>query len=117
MAQIDVKKVRDRVNRMNTAWAEGAPAAAFGNIRQTDFQTEIEAAATQDQAINDLKAQLTIEQDRRDDLYRALDNKSDLVANGVRGDVAFGPDSPLYGAMGFIRKSERASGLTRKKNE
>lgn len=27
---------------------------------------------------------------------------------------AFGDDSPLYGAMGFVRKSECASGLTRK---
>jgi len=33
---------------------------------------------------------------------------------GVAGDPAYGNDSPRYGAMGFVRKSERASGLTRK---
>ena len=27
----------------------------------------------------------------------------------------YGDDSPLYGAMGFVRKSEKKSGLTRKK--
>jgi hypothetical protein len=34
---------------------------------------------------------------------------------GVAGDPAYGNDSPLYGAMGFVRKSEKKSGLTRKK--
>ena len=38
-----------------------------------------------------------------------------LVVNGVVGDPAYGDDSPLYGAMGFVRKSERKSGLTKKK--
>ena len=33
----------------------------------------------------------------------------------VAGDPAYGNDSPLYGAMGFVRKSEKKSGLTRKK--
>jgi hypothetical protein len=32
----------------------------------------------------------------------------------VTGDPAFGPDSSLYEAMGYVRKSERKSGLTRK---
>ena len=38
----------------------------------------------------------------------------DLVVNSVRGTPVFGPDSPLYRAMGYIRKSERRSGLTLK---
>jgi hypothetical protein len=33
-----------------------------------------------------------------------------LVVNGVVSDLAFGPDSDLYEAMGYVRKS----GLTRK---
>jgi hypothetical protein len=33
----------------------------------------------------------------------------------VAGVPDYDDDSPLYGAMGFVRKSERASGLTRKK--
>ena len=54
--------------------------------------------------------------DMRDDKYVALNDKRSKVGQGVAGDPAYGNDSPLYGAMGFIRKSERASGLTRKKN-
>ncbi len=42
--------------------------------------------------------------------------KSTLVVNGIIGDPNFGPDSDLYEAMGYVRKSARKSGLTRKKN-
>jgi hypothetical protein len=38
------------------------------------------------------------------------------VVNGVKGDPAFGEDSDLYETMGYVRKSERKSGLTRKKS-
>jgi hypothetical protein len=100
---------------MNDGWKEGAAGVKFGNIAQSEFESEIDDAAAQDNKVADLEAQLVIEKDIRDDKYRALDAKSNLVANGVRGDANYGPDSPLYGAMGFIRKSERASGLTRKK--
>ena len=33
---------------------------------------------------------------------------------GVVGDPAFGDNSDLYDAMGYVRKSDRASGLTKK---
>jgi len=41
-------------------------------------------------------------------------DKRSKFGMGVAGDPNFGNDSPLYGAMGFVRKSNRASGLTRK---
>ena len=36
------------------------------------------------------------------------------VGNGVRGSKDYGDDSPLYVAMGFVRKLDCASDLTRK---
>ncbi len=51
----------------------------------------------------------------RDDKYVGLDEKRVKVGQGVAGNSDFGDDSPLYGAMGFVRKSERKSGLTKKK--
>jgi len=50
------------------------------------------------------------------DKYVALDQKRSKVGRGVAGSASCGNDSPLYGAMGFVRKSEKKSGLTRKKN-
>jgi hypothetical protein len=39
----------------------------------------------------------------------------DLVINSVRGNHAYGADSSLYRALGYVPRSERASGLTRKR--
>ena len=38
----------------------------------------------------------------------------DLVVNSVKGTQGFGSDSALYRAFGYVRKSERKTGLTRK---
>ncbi|MBP6002808.1 MAG: hypothetical protein KA746_05190 [Pyrinomonadaceae bacterium] len=51
----------------------------------------------------------------RDDEYKALDKQRSKVGLGVAGSPDYGNDSPLYGAMGFVRKSEKKSSLTWKK--
>ena len=48
--------------------------------------------------------------DELDNMYGDLEDTMVDVGSSVRGDKNFGDDSPLYGAMGFKRKSERASG-------
>jgi len=115
MPKVDVKEIKQKCNVMNDAWFEGAPAVQFNGIKQVDFLADINAAAAYDAAIGDLEVELKMKRDVRDDKYAALDQNRSKVGMGVTGDPAYGNDSPLYGAMGFVRKSERASGLTRKK--
>ncbi len=116
MPSVDVKGIREKCNVMNDAWFEGAKAVEFNGITQAAFQTEIEAAAADDAAIDDLEAQIKMKRDVRDDKYKALDQNRSKIGMGVAGSPDYGNDSPLYGAMGFVRKSEKKSGLTRKKN-
>ena len=113
--KVDVKKTKEQSNRMNDAWVEGARDVVFNGIKQADFEADINAAAAADAEIADLEAQLKMKRDVRDDLYAALSEKRTKVGQGVAGSADFGDDSPLYGGMGFKRKSERASGLTQKK--
>lgn len=54
---------------------------------------------------------------KRDTDDEAALAKRELIVNGVISDPNFGPDSALYEALGFVRKSDRKSGLTRKKTE
>ena len=114
MARINPKEIRDRVTRMNNGWTEGAPTVEFGGVKRTDFSTDIEGATTAENELADILAQADIKRAEIDSRYQRLQENSVRVANGVRGDKDFGEDSALYGAMGFVRKSERASGLTRK---
>ncbi len=114
MAKVNCKEIRERANRINTAWKQHAPTAKFNNIEQADYEASINAAAAKDQQIADAEANLRILKDERDDLYRNINNDSVKVRDGVEGDSNYGTDSPLVGAMGFVRKSERSSGLTHK---
>jgi hypothetical protein len=67
-------------------------------------------------AIAEAEAQLENKRVTRDEKVAALAAKTALVINGVIGNPAYGPDSDLYGAMGYVRKSQRQSGLTQKSN-
>lgn len=109
------KQIRERVTKMNIAWAQGAANVPFNGITQTGFQDDIEAAAAEEQAIADLEAQLKMKRAALDSRYKKLSDDSIRVRDGVEGDQNFGPDHPLIEAMGFVRASERKSGLTRKK--
>ena len=111
------KQIRERITKMNNTWAQGAATAVFGGITQTAFQAEITGAAADDQGLADLEAQLKMKKTARDERYRRISDTSNKVRDGVEGHADFGPDHPIYGAMGFVRTSERKSGLTQKKHQ
>lgn len=111
------KEIRERVTKMNNAWAQGAPTAVFKGITQAAFQADIAGAAADDQEIADLEAQVKIKKTARDERYKGLSDTSVKVRDGVEGHADFGPDHPIYEAMGFVRTSDRKSGLSRKKTE
>lgn len=117
MPRVNVKAIRDRVTRMNTAWARVAPAVKFRGKKQADFQTDIQAAAAIDQEIADLNAQIQVKNAERDTRYQKLSDDSVEIRDGVEGHEDFGTNHPIYEAMGFVLASDRKSGLTRKKKE
>lgn len=114
MAKVDIGRVKERATKINDAWRQGAPAAKFMNIAQADFQADLDAATAVDQEIADLEAKLDMKRSERAAKYAALNQRTIKVREGVEGDANHGADSQLYGAMGFTRTSERATGLTRK---
>jgi hypothetical protein len=95
------------------AWREIAPDATFGG----KTLAELEAATV---PFKDAVVQLQTLTVQRSAALKTRDQQEDslkgllvLIAHGVRSDPAHGEDSPLYRAMGFVPKSERASGLIR----
>ena len=82
---------------------------------QWSVNAAIETTAVKDAAIADVEAQHKMMLDVRDDEYKVIDQQRSKVGLGVAGSPDYGNDSPLLGAMGFVRKSEKKSGLTRKK--
>lgn len=67
------------------------------------------------EALRALESQTQSKQIERDAADAESLRRVQLVVNGVIGDPEEGPDSDLYAAFGYTRKSERKTGLTRKK--
>lgn len=101
---------------IKAAWKKYAASAKFGGMAEADYETKVQPSYDFRSQIADLEkqiSQLIVDRDAAD----VVTNKANaVVVKGIVGDVNYGDDSDLYGACGYVRKSERASGLTRKAN-
>jgi hypothetical protein len=113
-AKINKKGINNRAEEMENGWEQGAPGFKFRKISLGDLKAKRAEIEIAEQEPADLKAQAKLKDEQIDDMYRELDDMMVEVGEGVRGHDDFGRDSPLYGLMGFIRKSLQKSGLTRK---
>lgn len=115
MKTLNPKKNMECLEKVLQAWREFAPEVVFGGISVADFESFVQASRQSRSTLTERENEVIAALVKRDnDDLTALMKKS-LVVNGVIGDPNFGPDSALYEAMGYIRKSDRRSGLTRKR--
>ena len=109
------KENEDKLRRTLNAWKTLANDKVFGGMTAEQYEAVINPSFTARQALDDLDNQRTHLINTRTDADEASLAKTTAVVASVVADPAFGPDSSLYEAMGYRRKSERASGLTRAK--
>jgi hypothetical protein len=108
------KSTEERLNRILNAWRAQAADKSFGGMTLAQFEAEVEPSFTARRNLVTIDDQRAREANVRDDADAHSLDKADMVVAGVVGDPAFGADSSLYEGMGYTRKSERKSGLTRK---
>ena len=111
------KIIETKLEDVTTAWENLAKTASFGKMTLAQYKTKIQASLDARQAIKDLEDQLSAAQTERDTADRDSLQVTAMVINGIKGDADFGEDSPVYGAMGYVRKSARKSGLSRTKKK
>jgi hypothetical protein len=107
------KDNEEKLNQVLNAWKTLAADKAFAGMTAEQFEAAIAPSFTTRQQIDDLDNQRTHLINSRNDADDASLAKAAAVVAGVLADPAFGPDSSLYEAMGYTRKSERKSGLHR----
>ena len=110
----NIRNTEDRIATIRAAWKELGPLAVLAGRTLEQFEAETEIPLQLRIEIRALEKQLEGRKADRSLADESVSEVMDLVVNSVRGTPAFGPDSPLYRAMGYIRKSERRSGLTRR---
>jgi hypothetical protein len=109
------KDNEEKLQQVLNAWSSIASAKSFGGMTLDDYRAVVNAAMTARSEAEDIEAHLTAALTKRDNADSVGLAKVELIVNGVRADPTEGPDSALYEAMGYTRKSDRKSGLTRKK--
>ncbi|MEX1115006.1 MAG: hypothetical protein WEB53_07135 [Akkermansiaceae bacterium] len=103
-----------RIQLVRAAWGELAPDATFAGMTFAEFEEASVAPLSLRTAILAMEKQLEGQKTERSKADLAAAEVLDLVVNSVKGTPGYGRDSALYRACGYVRKSERKSGLTRK---
>jgi hypothetical protein len=114
MAKRSYPPTAERIGIFLAAWREIAPQASFAGMTLAEFETQTAPLALSIQKLQALDAQYVAELKAREEADTAARETLRLVAHAVRGTPAYGEDSQLYRAMGFVPLSQRQSGLTRK---
>ncbi len=107
------KQIVERLQRAVEAWETLAPEGTFGCMALRDFKAKVQESIDRRQALQVATDQLLAAQNARSDTDARTMQALLLVVNAIKGDPAHGDDSSLYEACGYVRKSERKSGLRR----
>jgi len=105
------KVVEDKIRQVQTAWENLAPTQSFGGMTLEQFHARVKPSVDSRATIANLENQLRATYNTREASDREAAEGIILVVNGVRADPQQGEDSALYEAMGYVRKSERRSGM------
>jgi hypothetical protein len=111
------KNTEEKMLKILTAWKTLAPDKTFGGMTAAQFETQVNKSLAPRRRLEELDDEITQQQALRDAEDEATQAKIQLIVNGVLADPTEGADWALYESMGYVRKSERTSGLTRKKIE
>jgi hypothetical protein len=117
MPKVTPKKIEEKIKHVVDPWEEFASGKKFGAMTVDEFKEAVAPSLNARTLIDQLQNQLAHAINQRDDADEVSLAKIQLVVNGVLADPTEGPNSSLYEAMGYTRKSERKSGLTTKKKE
>jgi hypothetical protein len=109
------KTTLEKLNRVISGWETLTPAKSFGGMTLAQFKAAVKASFDTREELRALESQVQSKQIERDNADAESLRLVQRVVNGVIGDPEEGPDSDIYDAFGYTRKSERKTGLTRKK--
>jgi hypothetical protein len=116
--KIMAKSPKDNEKKMMevlNGWKNIAPDKTFGGMTLAEFEAQVNKSLAPRQRLVEIADEEIEQQALRDSEDTITLKNIEFVVAGVIADKDYGSDSALYEAMGYIRKSDRKSGLTRKK--
>jgi len=107
------KDAYDRITRTSTTWGNLRPKKSFAGLSLEKFNALVAPSLSARATIARLENEQIAAQNQRDEADRVSLDALQLVVNSIKGDPEEGEDGELYEALGYVRKSERKSGLHR----
>ncbi len=114
MASNNPDKFRSKLDTILKAWKDKAPTAKFAGMSIAEFEAKVKPAYDARAKVAEGESLMQTGINERGTADAAANKEIELVVASVVGTREFGNDSDLYEQMGYKRKSERKSGLTRK---
>ena len=113
------KSKYEQVKQILAGWKKVRPSKVLDGQTVDQFTTnKLKACNDARDNFESLKLQLVAASNARDKADDAAYVAAQDIVKAVRADkTEGGDDGDLYEAMGFVRKSERKSGLSRRKTE
>jgi len=109
------KDALTRVTGVTKAWETLRPNKSFGGRTLDQFKEIVKPSYDARDEIAELEGRMQAAMARRDAADVVSMQASQHAVQSVRGDPEEGEDGELYAAMGFVRKSLRNTGLTRRR--
>jgi len=110
------KGVLERINTVTHKWETLRPTKSFSGLTLEQFKEAVKPSLEVRAEIADLEGRLQAAKARRATVDPASIEVIRAVVNAVKGDREEGGENgELYAAMGFVPKSARSSGLTRRR--
>ena len=101
------KDALGRADSLIEAWRTTQSGRSFYGHTLESYQAAVKPAYDIDQEIADLEKLTRAAKARRRDLRIAVADLTQNVVHAVKADPAVGENSPMYAAMGYVRKNER----------
>lgn len=112
---IPAKIVEEKFIKVINAWQSLRPEKVIAGMSLAAFKAKIQPSFEARAQVVDCHNKLTAALGARKNADGVSLAAANLVVNAVKGDPEEGEDSELYEAMGYVRKSDRSSGLKRLK--
>lgn len=107
----------ERLNAAIDAWTNLASTKSFAGMTLAEFKLAVAPATEARNRLNKANDEALAARVDREAADEAAMPVIDRVVAAVLADETEGPDSALYAAMGYVRKSDRRTGLTRRTAE
>jgi hypothetical protein len=108
------KRVEKRLKEVIAAWESVRPAKTFAGMTLEQFKTAVQPSFAARDKVTELENQIQAMRTERTAADDESFNIIERVVGGVKADPDESGDGGLYRAMGYVPRSARRSGLTRR---